>query len=346
MGKKGNAKEVKEEKVTMTETKETKEKRKEREKEEEKAVKAKEKGKNTAAKKETEKKEGTKTASMAPKSKKGQTPAKEVTKEEMEKKDVSTITCPECETEQDAKNRECEVCGMDFTMISSGELKAKKAEEPEGEEEVEEEGEEEVEKDGWGRPVGKKVNGVPGAPKVDPNFVPEGVNAFMAHKLYKLNKELEKCRVSKDAEKANKICDEIEEIVKKSGGVYEQDDWGYAVQIDVAIKRERIKEKLGKNRKKNGEGKKKVKGEKHNIKRKCPCCGEETGAGSFFCMGHDGRVKGQIQRVENGKMKEEEMTKEVVGIYKKWKEKGFGGTIKEVCVELENEGKINPQPKE
>lgn len=58
----------------------------------------------------------------------------------------------------------------------------------------------------------------------------------------------------------------------------------------------------------------------------CPCgCGGIPEGDGVFIPGHDGRVCGWIRKVERGKMKLDNLSKEVQKIYEVWVEQGRPG---------------------
>lgn len=146
----------------------------------------------------------------------------------------------------------------------------------------------------------KKVSGTAG---LKPEAKAPGASDTKT-KLHDLNKTLATVGTSQkpdDKKKANQIRREIRDAVAATNGVFTTDDFGYAVQVKKSVDRP-----------------KKVVEKKEKVIRHCPCCGEETQ--SYFKMGHDGRVKGMLKRVLDGKEKEADLpTPELKAMYKEYK---------------------------
>lgn len=241
------------------------------------------------------------------------------------------VTCPECETEQEATNTTCEICGTDLMVIRGGEpdFPPENAGEGMGTESTSSE-------------VPPPDPAMVGDEMTAPKFavsVPEGVNSYLSNKVYRLNKDLEKAKAQKNTQLAKILRIEIGNWCSKSNGVYVQNEYGFAAQMAPSAAGAKVNHAKPKGTAMGTAKAAKTGGSATpNVKRYCPCCGEETGAGSFFVPGHDGRVKGIVGRIEKGKEKVEAQTEAVQAIYRKWKEKEWGGTLKEVCIEIEREG--------
>lgn len=122
----------------------------------------------------------------------------------------------------------------------------------------------------------------------------------MKERLFEMNKKL---ATAKKTEK-EEVKAEIAKLVEKSGGTYEVNATGFAVQVKKSEEGEKKEKK---------EKEKKVREKKESVVRQCPCCGGDTK--SFFIPGHDGRVKGMFKKVKNGEMKKGELNETLIKIY-------------------------------
>lgn len=133
----------------------------------------------------------------------------------------------------------------------------------------------------------------------DKNDVPN-----LKERLFEANKKLAQAKKKEEKEEIKK---EIEKLVKKSGGTYEVNPTGYAVQVKKSEDGE-------KKEKKEKEKKEKEKKNPDMLMHTCPDCGTKTK--STFVPGHDGRIKGWFKKVKDGHMKVGELNEDLQKMYK------------------------------
>lgn len=138
----------------------------------------------------------------------------------------------------------------------------------------------------------------------------------LARELYTMNKKLRQAMTAGDEKMIKKVRKQIEVAVKKSGGRFKVGEHGLATQASteaVATKKSPVEKKT-------------------TVMHKCPCCGEEVKG--YFKMGHDGRVHGILIKLDLGKIKPEETTKEVNRMYEIWK-KNKDLTMKQLAMKIQ-----------
>ena len=135
--------------------------------------------------------------------------------------------------------------------------------------------------------------------------------------LFESNKRLKAARAAEDPKLESNLLRKIKRFVAKSKGTFEVGPDGMAKQVKST---------------KADKPKAAPKPKKEKPTHICPDCGETTNGGSYYKMGHDGRVHGILLKLELKKIKTSEVKPAVLKIYEVWKRSGKKLTMKECAI--------------
>lgn len=137
--------------------------------------------------------------------------------------------------------------------------------------------------------------------------------------LFESNKRLKAARATGDTKLESNMVRRIKTVVAKSKGTFEVGPEGQAVQAKST---------------KADKPKATPRPKKVKATHICPCCGEETGGGSYYRMGHDGRTHGILLKLELGKVKKTEVKVAVLRIHDVWKKSDKKLSMKECAMKV------------